>query len=396
MFSVLSEFIEKSAASFDLVVSFNKDKIMSRMLSKYTNSRDNNFNLIRFIAASLVLYSHSFPLSGIPGEPFLKYLGISGGAIAVDVFFISSGFLIASSFFKRKNIGSFIWSRILRIYPALIIAVLFCIFIVGLFFTKEGWSSYLDNPITHKYFFKNITLFFGVEYALPSVFNENPYKNAVNGSLWTLPHEVKMYAYLASIGVILSYLKKITGYELIKISFLIIAICSIVIEFLNHFNPPSQGESFRLFSMFFTGVAFYLWRDNIFMSLKIFTILLTILIVSLVSNEMFFIVYTILLPYLTLYIAYIPGGRIRSFNKFGDYSYGIYIYAFPVQQAVAAAIPNISLITMVSISFIITFVLSFLSWHFIEKRFLKMKDNYIKFEKMILESIKLTSAFSRR
>jgi peptidoglycan/LPS O-acetylase OafA/YrhL len=361
------------------------------MLSKYTNNRDNNFNLIRFIAASLVLYSHNFPLSGIGGEPFVKYLGISGGEIAVDIFFISSGFLIAGSFFERNNIGAFIWARILRIYPALIMAVFFCTFIVGLFFTKESWLSYIDDPIIYKFFVKNITLLFGVEYYLPSVFNENPYKNAVNGSIWTLPYEIKMYSYLAISGIILNYLEKFIGNWLVKISFLLVAVFVIITYILEHFNLPTQEPFFRLFLMFFTGVAFYLWRGYVCMSKSVFIVLIIILSISIVFNkQLFFIGYIIFLPYLVFYVAYIPSGFVRNFNKFGDYSYGIYLYAFPVSQSIAAVIPNISLIKMVCISFIVTFLLSILSWHLIEKRFLKIKGNYSKFEKLIFKIIKIT------
>ena len=93
---------------------------------------------MRFVAASLVLYSHSFPLAqGRGGAPdfFSSVLGMSVGQIAVDVFFVTSGFLVAGSLFNRSTILAFAWARILRIYPALIIAVLFCILVVGLFFT---------------------------------------------------------------------------------------------------------------------------------------------------------------------------------------------------------------------------------------------------------------------
>jgi len=117
--------------------------------------RNNNFNLIRFIAASLVLYSHSFPLAGVDGEPFRKYTGLSAGEMAVDVFFITSGFLIANSFFRRNSIISFVWARVLRIYPALFVAMIFCVLVVGLFFTKDAWSVYLLSAETHKYFIKN-------------------------------------------------------------------------------------------------------------------------------------------------------------------------------------------------------------------------------------------------
>jgi len=362
---------------------------MGKTLSKYTNSRDNNFNLIRFIAASLVLYYHSFPLAGISGEPFSKYLGISSGTIAVDVFFICSGFLVSRSFFERNNIIAFTWARILRIYPALIVAVLFCTLIVGLFFTQEWWFSYLMDSNTHKFFLKNITLFFGVEYTLPSVFTNNPFPNAVNGSLWTLPYEVKMYAYLAIIATFLNYLQKLVGGKFIKLIFLFIAIFSLAAHITNHFQLFTSDNFIRLFSMFFVGVAFYLYRDNIYMSLKLFLFIFTILLISIFNKESFFIIYSISLSYLIFYVAYVPSGVIRKFNKFGDYSYGMYIYAFPVQQSIAAMIPNVSFIAMVSISFFITLLLSFLSWNLIEKKLLKMKGSHVVFESM-LKNIHLT------
>lgn len=108
------------------------------------------------------------------------------------------------------------------------------------------------------------------------------------------------------------------------------------------------------------------------------------LLLSIFNKDLFFVVYTLSLPYMIFYLAYVPKGKIRSFNKVGDYSYGIYIYAFPVQQSIAAAIfPGISVANMVLGSFAVTFVLAFLSWHFIEKKFLKMKDHYIVFQKTL-------------
>ena len=99
---------------------------MNYSISKYAQDRDNNFNLLRFIAAYLVLYSHSYALAlGDPAaEPPRSVVGMSWGNIAVDVFFITSGFLIANSFFGRNNIIVFTWARILRIFPALFVSVI--------------------------------------------------------------------------------------------------------------------------------------------------------------------------------------------------------------------------------------------------------------------------------
>ena len=365
---------------------------MTTVLSKYTKNRDNNFNLLRFIAASLVLYSHSFALVIGTGdaEPLRKSIGMTLGTISVDVFFITSGFLIAGSFFGRNNIIAFVWARVLRIFPALIVAVAFCTFAIGLFFTTELASDYLSNKETYRYFLKNITLFFGVEYNLPGVFANTPHKYAVNGSIWTLPYEVEMYAYLAIIGSILIYFQKWFSSNYLKTIFLCIAIIAVSANIVNHFKPFIDDKFIRLFSLFFTGTAFYLWRDNIYLSLKIFLFLIVALSISIVEKEVFFVIYSISIAYLIFYIAYIPTGIIRNFNKVGDYSYGIYIYAYPVQQSIAALIPNISIPVMIALSFIITFILSFLSWHLIEKKALNMKNHYVVIEKL-LQNKQLTS-----
>lgn len=114
--------------------------MIGNLISNYTNTRDNNYNLIRFLAAVLVLFTHSFALTYGSGnaEPLRYSLGITWGTIAVDVFFVTSGFLIAGSFFKRGNLIAFGWARILRIYPALFVALLFCVFVVGLAFTSKN------------------------------------------------------------------------------------------------------------------------------------------------------------------------------------------------------------------------------------------------------------------
>lgn len=353
-------------------------------LSAYKSSKDNNFNLIRFIAALLVLLSHSFPLAGTGGaEPLKSLIGISAGAVAVDIFFITSGYLITSSYFSRSNIIAFVWARLLRIYPGLIIAVLFCVFVIGLFFTTHNADSYLSHRQTLEYLVKNISLIFGVEYKLPGVFLNVPYKEAVNGSLWTLPYEVKMYALLVLILGFISYLERWIKVFSIKNSIFLISLFSISLHIWNNYHPFLPEQFVRLFSMFFVGAVFFLWSEKVLLSTKLSLFAFLALLLTSFTNDVFFIFYCILLPYLVFYLAYIPSGFIRRFNDFGDYSYGIYIYAFPVQQSIAAIIPNVSVLTMMALSFACTLILSILSWHLIEKRFLKLKGSYVYIENIM-------------
>lgn len=361
---------------------------MSNALSSYLQGRDNNFNLIRFIAATLVLVSHCYPLffGNSDNEPLKQLVGISLGSMAVDIFFISSGFLIANSFFYNKSLGKFIKSRVLRIYPGLIVSLIITVFFLGLFFTKLTPIAYLSDMQTYKFLFKNMLLFLGEEATLPGVFQGLPWANTVNGSLWTLPFEVRAYAVLVFIGVVLGYCEQKWKSLSFKKLYLIIPIFGMGIYFLDYFYPilPISyfgSEYARLLSMFFIGVAFYSYREKIVLSKKLFFILSTLLIISALDNHLFFIFYNSFLAYIIFFLAYIPKGFIRKFNKYGDYSYGIYIYAFPVQQSLLALKPDINLFEFFVISLMITFVFAYFSWQFIEKNSLDLKNTQIRFFK---------------
>ena len=358
---------------------------MSTFLSEHTTSRDNNFNLIRFVAASLVLFTHSFALVHGSGdaEPLRSIIGKTWGGIAVDIFFITSGFLITSSYFARNNIIAFVWARALRIYPALIVAIFFCVFVIGLWFTTNSFAEFVLSPKTLKYLVKNSILFFGVDYTLPGVFLDIPYKGAVNGALWTLPYEVRMYAILPFILGFTAYLGRRLKLISIRNAMLLISIFSLVFNFFNHFQTVFPGKFFHLFTMFFWGSTYFIWQNKIRLSTKLFLFGLPLFLLSAVNKDVFFILYCLLLPFLVFYVAYVPSGLVRQFNDYGDYSYGIYIYAFPIQQSIKSMIPNVSVPEMIISSFICTLVLAMISWHLVEKRFLTMKGTYIYIEYFI-------------
>jgi len=232
---------------------------MNQPLSDFLYARDNNFNLIRFIAAFGVLFSHSFSLAlgGSETEPFKQLLGMSFGQIAVDIFFISSGFLIANSLFMKKNLANFLWARFLRIYPGLFVSLIFCVFIVGLFFTKYPIGQYLTDTQTYVFLVKNAVLFFGEEQKLPGVFESLPWQGVVNGSLWTLPFEVKAYCLLVAFSIIIHRLIILSkGTVSKRLLYLLIPLIGMTIYIVNHFYvflPISYfaSEDFRLYSLFF-------------------------------------------------------------------------------------------------------------------------------------------------
>ena len=169
-------------------------------LSDYAVGRDNNFNLIRLLAALSVIFSHSIAVLGLPGncEVFFDRLGLSAGEMAVDVFFVASGFLVTGSLVNRGSLIAFLWARTLRIYPALWVMLALTVFVLAPALTTLPVADYLRAPGTYEYFWKCATLIGGVRYSLPGVFETMPLKGEFNGSLWTLPIELRMYLYLAA------------------------------------------------------------------------------------------------------------------------------------------------------------------------------------------------------
>ena len=213
-------------------------------LSNFTQGRDNNFNLIRVVAAFAVLIHHSFELTiGISDAgTSQRILGINMGSIAVDIFFITSGFLVTGSLLARQSVIDYLWARFLRIFPALMIMLVLTVFGVGVFFTSLPLSSYLSNSKTYIYLIKCTTLITGVAFTLPGVFHGNPYKDIVNSSLWTMPYEIRMYVILLSVFIVLRVIKS-SRLRLLQIAFVAGAVVAGVLVILFHVFFPKQGIS---------------------------------------------------------------------------------------------------------------------------------------------------------
>jgi len=271
----------------------------------------------------------------------------------------------------------FALSRGLRILPALIVAVLFSSFIIGLYFSVLPYEKYLLNTDVYKFIFKNILLFAGIDYNLPGVFNNNPYPNAINGSLWSLPYEVKMYVCMVIISVLVTWINKKINIASTRVIYFYLAMIFLSISLISDHLGLYSGKFIHLFYMFFIGVAFYINRDKVPLNTIVFLVLFLILVLSSCNEYLFNLVYKLVIPYLVLFIAYVPSGVIRKFNRYGDYSYGIYIYAFPIQQAFVAVLPNIEVNEMMLYSFLTTMIFSTLSWRYIEKPSLSLKKTFL-------------------
>lgn len=350
---------------------------MNLSISNQLKSKNNNFNLLRLIAAFAVLISHSYPLATGDGnaEPLKKLIGITLGHISVDIFFITSGFLITASLLRSKSITDYILARLLRIYPALIASTILTAFILGPLVTSIKLPDYFSYA-TFTYIIKNSLLIFGVQFELPGVFINVPWKNAVNGSLWTLPYELKMYFYLLVIFIAIKKIPAVIPLLSFKNTILTLALLSVLLHIANHIYLHKFDNSIRLFSFFFSGAAFYCFIEKIKLEKKIAVAMLFPPLIFAGHPILFICSYILILPYIVFYFSFKPTGAIRRFHQFGDYSYGIYIYAFPSQQLVMFLLPNSSVFELTLVSSLLTFALAYFSWHLIEKNSLKLKKSH--------------------
>lgn len=339
-----------------------------RFLSELdAGGRDNNYNLLRLTAAFLVIVTHSYAITGQqnrePLYPLAQDAYFSLGMLAVYVFFMISGYLVTKSFVSRHSLTAYAEARILRIYPALIVAVLFSM-AVGAWFTTWPIGAFLAHEQTHRFAFFNMTLLnYRIAFVLPGVFGDHPYP-LVNGSLWTLPSEVRMYAVVALLGA-LGLLRRRWTFALG-----LVAIVAAAVAFGDK-AIPLLGN-FRLAPFFAVGACAYVFRHVIPVSTPVM-LLLAIGVVASVGTPWLKPAVYVTLAYGTFWFAYVPGGFLRRFNRLGDYSYGTYIFAFPIQQTIRETFPEVAPLQMVALAFAATLPLAALSWHLLEHPMLRLK-----------------------
>ena len=344
-----------------------------RYLGDYSRGRDNNLNLIRMIAAAGVLVSHAWPLTMGSGavQPLVRVTGHSLGTICVYVFFAISGFLIAASF-DRSDTIRFVAARVLRLVPGLFVSVAVVALLMGPMVTTLPVSDYFTNSDVYKFILRN-TAMLSPLYTLPGVFETNPYPT-VEGSIWTLAHEAICYVGIFLVGV-LGVLKRRV---LMSAVLLLYAVLWLVVEIT---EPVLHGRVAELHSLtlpFAVGTALYLWRDRVMLTAPILLGLLTLTVLLRISlpenNTAYHLALIAAIAYSTFWFAHIPNGWIRHYNRFGDYSYGLYIYAFPIQGLLVYLMPGMTPLENIAWSFPATMIASVLSWHFVEKPALALRN----------------------
>jgi len=330
--------------------------------------KSNNLDALRLIAAGLVFYGHSFVFLGLPVPLFLSWLPL--GSLGVFMFFIISGYLISESWSRDPDLFRFFVRRSLRIFPGLAVCILLSVFVLGPIFTTWPLHDYFQNQYTWGYM-QNVALY--ISYYLPGVFETNRLANAVNGSLWSLPIEFLMYITVSFIGVM-------------RGNRWVFAALFVVSALTSYFWAQRESQMLVVYAsdvrqVFLCGT--YFWAGAVFSKFDLpryfsvsTSLMACVVLLCLEPYPAFLAVASwgiLPLAILSFGLSYSP--MLAGLTRTGDYSYGIYIYAFPVQQAIASAYPKLGLLSYVVSCGAIILIFAIMSYHFVERHALKIKPS---------------------
>ncbi|HDG0627088.1 TPA: acyltransferase [Serratia marcescens] len=352
-------------------------------IDQFIKRENNNLDLVRILCAYFVIYAHAFVLSPSEGSNDILYkitlLGhISFGGLAVKTFFLISGLLVTNSLLANGRIINYVSSRFLRVFPAYALTVIISALIISPWLSTLSPSDYFTSSDVWSYVVKTLKL--DVQYHLPGVFSSNA-SNAVNGSLWTIPMEVKAYSYL-----LLIYLVSLIFGPYKKLFIAFISIVILVEPFTplkGHLIVKSDSPSIYLLYPFFAiGCLLAILKDRATTRDLLATAIIALLAFFIVDDEigktaLFYVFSSILL----LYCASTPYmKRLRIKN---DISYGIYLWAFPIQQVIASIFVASPYINML-ISMIASSIFAYLSFKWIESPAMKinkrLQKNYVSLQ----------------
>lgn len=348
---------------------------------------DNALGLIRLVLAATVIFDHAFPLGGFGHDPFFDLTRgqASLGSLAVGGFFAISGYLIAKSGMSG-DVVQFMWRRTLRIFPAYWLVLLVTAFIVGpLIWLGDGnpFGSYFifgGNGPVH-YFTANWTLNIGT-YGIHDLLTETtPYGreiggSAFNGSIWTLIYEWNCYLMIAVL-VLFGVLRNA------RIIVPIMAVFFFVLQIvaLTDFSAigaivPALADQYTisLGLTFLAGSVMAVYSKQIPFD-NMLGILAGVLMLATLRWGGFSTVGVVAGAYFVMYLGARLPRQTHWIGRKNDYSYGVYIYGFLVQQVTAyLGWYKLGYVPWVLICLVLSLGCAWLSWHLVEKRAMSLKD----------------------
>ena len=330
--------------------------------------RSNNFDLLRLAAAISVIFSHAFLLSeGSEAREPLRWLTGQAvlGVVGVFVFFVISGFLVTQSFEATRSAPRFAAKRALRIYPGYAACILILGFVLGPLVTRLPLGDYLAHPRLWDFVLSNLV--FNVEHnGLPGVrFTGFSVGDIVDGPLWSLPCELVMYL----IVLVLGSLRLLRLVVLLPLFALGLA----CLWFDTAASDYFLGAVGWLLSFFVAGMILHRLDRRWVRNRKLALAALIGLIAS-APLHLFILLFPLFGAYLVLYLAFEPSLPVIAAARFGDLSYGLYIYGWPVEQALLYATEGrLAWWQLFPAALVVTAGIAFLSWHLVEQPCLRRK-----------------------
>jgi peptidoglycan/LPS O-acetylase OafA/YrhL len=329
-------------------------------------SRGNNFDALRLIAASLVIFTHAFFIAQGNGvnEPLVRLSGNQAqlGHVGVFIFFVISGFLVTESYENTGEPLRFLAKRALRIFPGLFAALLVTAFVLGAAVTTQPFGVYLSDPHIYAYVVGNALLNLD-SHTLPGVLMvDNAVGLEVNGSLWTLRYEFMMYLMVMVLGAArLLDLRVLLGLLALGLACHQLAILG-----------PLDMFGWLL-PCFATGMVLYKLRPTRIFDGRLALLALAGLAVTLAFGQ-FIALFPLFGGYLTIYLALDRRLPVLRAARFGDLSYGIYIYGWPIAAALMYASGGRALWWQLFLAGLpLSAVAALVSWHLVEAPALRLK-----------------------
>jgi peptidoglycan/LPS O-acetylase OafA/YrhL len=332
---------------------------------------DNSFDALRLFAALLVIFGHAFRLTGEAGPSFA---GTGVATTGVKIFFVISGYLVAQSFARDGDPRRFLQRRLLRIMPGLAGVVLLTVFLLGPLMSERSLAAYFGDARTWLYLGN---LAFYPADALPGVFAANTAPGEINGSLWSLPPELSMYLLLPVVAGVSIALTR--GYRLmLPAAILVTLVALFVVLPADDLRDLSVYGTrvwawFSVAPFFLFGAAYAFCGFDRALNRAVAAALLLALLVAPTVPLVTELALIAALPYIVFAFGVAPAPFGGALTRHGDFSYGLYLYAFPLQQVLVAlgtpggAWANFALATLLAGGCAV------LSWHLIERPALRAK-----------------------
>ena len=334
----------------------------------------NCFDFLRFFFAANILLAHLCELSQSKSLEFLS--NFSNASIAVKGFFIISGFLVAKSYKNTPSLKEYFIKRAKRILPAYFVVLVFSAITLS-FFSSFSFSAYFSDINVYQYLGWNSIFLNFMHPCLPGLL-ENNLMCAVNGALWTLKVEEGFYIVLPFIFYAINKSKK--PFLILGSLYFLSLLYWFVMDF--YLNQPLLAKQLPGYLAYFAiGIFLFLNFDFVLENKKmLLASAILLLILSNFSDFQIDVFYPAAFGSIVIIAAYsLP--FLNNFGKYGDFTYGLYIYHFPIIQLFRQynLFEKYNPILMGITVILITLFFAVLSWFLIEKRFLdRFKNSDVK------------------